>query len=272
MTLPQSSEVAVFAGLGNLAQAACAALPEAMRIGLTPEGDLPMDEVLDLAALGGLFDRFRTQGITHVIFAGAIARPQGIDLAACDGVSQQLLTQVLPVMGQGDDAALRVVQRFFETSGFQVLSVPDILPGLVLGAGQTIGNAPTDEQRRDAARGQEVLATLASLDIGQAVVIEAGLCLGVETLQGTDALLGFVAQTPAHLRRAKGVLIKLPKSGQTESLDLPTIGKETCLAAQNAGLSALAIRAGKTLVLDQDWMHEHLAQLGLSLFTIEVST
>ena len=47
----------------------------------------------------------------------------------------------------------------------------------------------------DAARARDVLAALGVHDVGQAAVAARGQMLGIETLQGTDAMLDFVAAT-----------------------------------------------------------------------------
>ena len=52
-------------------------------------------------------------------------------------------------------------------------------------------------------------------------------------------------------QRRKGVLVKLCKPGQDLRADLPSIGVETLRRAQAAGLSGIAIEAGRSLVLER---------------------
>jgi DUF1009 family protein len=79
-----------------------------------------------------------------------------------------------------------------------------------------------------------------------------GQVLGVETAQGTDAMLHFVMQTPDALRhRAKGVLVKLPKPGQDLRVDMPAIGPDTIRRAAEAGLAGIIIAAGQVLLIDR---------------------
>ena len=89
---------------------------------------------------------------------------------------------------------------------------------------------------------------MGAADVGQATVIQDGLVLGVEALEGTDALL----ERCAPLRRAGpgGVLVKLSKPGQERRADLPTIGVKTVEGAAAAGLRGIAVEAGGTLVVD----------------------
>jgi len=78
-----------------------------------------------------------------------------------------------------------------------------------------------------------------------------GICLGLESIQGTDALLDFVGRTTPALRptRACGVLYKAPKPGQDRRLDLPAIGPSTVECAAAAGLAGIAVEAGGVMVL-----------------------
>ena len=80
-------------------------------------------------------------------------------------------------------------------------------------------------------------------DIGQGIVIENGLVLGIETLQGTNELLKFVAKTASHLRLDSrgGIFVKRPKVNQNLRFDMPVIGPETIQLAFEAGLRGLVI-------------------------------
>ena len=91
-------------------------------------------------------------------------------------------------------------------------------------------------------------------DIGQGVAIENGLVLGIETLQGTNELLKFVAKTPAHLRKTNlsGIFVKRPKINQDLRVDMPVIGPETIRLACKAGLSGLVVSPLSVIVLDKD--------------------
>ena len=73
--------------------------------------------------------------------------------------------------------------------------------------------------------------------------------LGIETLQGTDAMLRFVAETAPG---SGGVLVKRAKPGQDLRVDMPAIGPDTVALAADAGLSGIEVQAGHVLLLDPD--------------------
>ena len=87
------------------------------------------------------------------------------------------------------------------------------------------------------------------MDVGQGCVVQQGIVLAVEAIEGTDAMLA----RAAGLRRPGpgGVLVKLVKPGQDRRADLPTLGPRTIDAATRAGLRGIAFEAGGTLFTDR---------------------
>jgi DUF1009 family protein len=76
----------------------------------------------------------------------------------------------------------------------------------------------------------------------------------VEAAEGTDAMLGRVAEMRANGRvrapRGTGVLVKAPKPTQDRRFDLPSIGPRTIEGAGRAGLAGIAVVAGSTIVAE----------------------
>jgi DUF1009 family protein len=120
---------------------------------------------------------------------------------------------------------------------------------------------PDAEAELDIAHGLHIVRALGALDIGQAAVVQQGLVLGVEAIEGTDALL----QRCAALRRdgPGGVLVKVEKPGQERRADRPVIGPETVAKAAAAGLRGIAAEAGIVLVVDRDELVRRADAAGL---------
>jgi DUF1009 family protein len=144
-----------------------------------------------------------------------------------------------------------------------------LLTGLLAPDGAFAGPAPDEAAQADIARARELAAAIGALDVGQGAVVAQGVCLGLETIQGTDALLDFVAATPQRLRPESGragVLYKGPKPGQDWRMDLPAIGPETVRRAADAGLAGIAVRAGGVLVLGREATVAAAERAGLFLW------
>jgi DUF1009 family protein len=99
-------------------------------------------------------------------------------------------------------------------------------------------------------------------------VIQQGLVLGVEAVEGTDGLL----RRCAELRRdgPGGVLVKAAKPGQERRVDRPTIGPRTVNLAAAAGLQGIAAEAGMTLVVDRAETIRAADQAGLFVVGVPV--
>jgi DUF1009 family protein len=264
-----TGRTAILAGQGALPQALAAGDPRAVFVSFA---GVPVDVpgcdhiAASFERFGALFDDLKNAGVTQVVFAGAMSRPD-LNPALFDAKMMQLAPRLMAAMAGGDDGLLREVVSIFEAEGFSVVGAHTLLPALVADAGVLTGTAG-DRDMADGARGREILAVLGPLDTGQGVVVAGGLCLGIETLQGTDAMLDFVARTPRHLRRAKGVMVKCAKPGQDLRVDMPAIGPETVAAARRAGLAGIVIAAGQVLILDRDLVLSMLGDAGMFLLAV----
>ena len=243
------NDIAIIAGEGRLASVLAERLPDAPVFAL--EGFMPpvTAEVFRLERLVPFLDRLADQGVRRVVFGGAIRRPK-LDPEAFDPRTAQLVPRMLTAMQSGDDAALRVLLEIVEDSGLSVASVQDVAPDLIPDAG-TLCGWPDQADHADADRAIQILQQTGPLDIGQGVVVRRGLCVAIETLPGTQAMLEFAALHRDGSARS-GVFYKAPKPGQDRRVDLPVIGPDTVDQVAAAGLSGIAWKAGGIIVLDRD--------------------
>ena len=245
----------ILAGQGALPQMIAAAHPDALFMhfdGVAVE--LPDNESVaaSFEKFGALFDALRAGEVGEVVFAGGLARP-ALNPANFDAKMMQLAPGFMAAMQGGDDGLLRAVIAAFEAEGFTVRGAHELVDGLTASPGLLAGPEPGEIDLADMARARAILAALGPLDVGQGVVVADGQALGVETAQGTDAMLRFVAETPEALRqRARGVFVKAPKPGQDLRIDMPAVGPGTVAAVAKAGLAGIVITAGEVLVLERE--------------------
>ena len=263
---------AIIAGRGALPGALAAAMAERPLVaaldGFAPEG-LRVDLTFRVERLVPFLRALERDGVTRVVFAGAVTRPR-LDPALLDEGTATLLPRLIAAMAAGDDATLREVIAIFEEAGLAVAGLEDVAPALLPGPGVLSGNlTPRDEA--DAARAADIVAALGAVDVGQGAVVAQGLCLGVEALAGTDALLAQVAALPASLRPvgARGLLYKAAKPGQDRRIDLPALGPETLRGVAAAGLGGIAFEAGSVICLDLPGMQRLAGELDLLLWARE---
>jgi UDP-2,3-diacylglucosamine hydrolase len=201
----------------------------------------------------------RANDVSELVLAGGVHRPS---LAALrpDWRAARLFARI-GSRALGDDGLLSAVVAELEAEGFRVTGADDLLAAGLAAEGPLGMWRPSPQALADIARGVEVAKALGALDIGQAVVVQEGLVLGVEAIEGTDALL----QRCAALSREGpgGVLVKVEKPGQERRADRPTIGPETVALAAETGLCGIAVEAGATIVLDREEVRAAADRTGL---------
>jgi DUF1009 family protein len=215
---------------------------------------------LVLGAVGAALRALHAAEVEDVVMIGPVRRP-ALGSIKLDWRGFQVLTKVGLGAGAGDDGLVTAIVGELEGEGFRVIGVDDLLNGLLAPEALLTRAAPDAAATRDIEHGIEVAARLGELDVGQAVVVQHGLVLGVEAVEGTDQLLARCA----GLRRdgPGGVLVKLKKPRQERRADLPTIGPETVRAAAGAGLAGIAVHAGNCLIIERADVIEAADRAGL---------
>lgn len=253
-----SGKLAIVAGTGDLPKRlleACRASGRPVFV-LALEGHTDRALVADvphawvrLGAAADCFAALRAAEVSEVVFVGPVKRPSLTSLMP-DMRGAKFLARV-GLRTFGDDGLLSAIVKEFEVEGFRVVGVDDVLADLVAPTGAVGRLAPDDAAKADIARGLAVVRALGALDIGQAAVVEAGIVLGVEAIEGTDALIERAGKLKREGAR-RGVLVKAKKPGQERRVDLPTIGADTVERVAAAGFAGIAIEAGSALVVDRD--------------------
>lgn len=202
---------------------------------------------------------FRQENCKNLVFIGTLVRPSLSEIRL-DWATLRIMGRVWSAFRGGDDHLLSSVGRIFEQDGFRLLGLKEVAPDLLMPEGCVTRRMPDQGATSDIARGREVLRALGPFDIGQATVVIDNHVVGVEGIEGTDALLKRIADLRAsgRIRAAsgRGVLVKAPKSGQDLRFDLPTVGSRTVEGIAAAGLAGLAVIAGNTVVADPQAMIE----------------
>lgn len=261
------SKLALIAGRGGLPAALVAALDAPPLVcaldGFAPDG-LAVDMVFRVERLAIFLRALQDAGVGQVIFAGAVQRPR-LDPALFDPQTATMVPRLLAAMQAGDDATLREVIAIFEEFDLPVIGVDDVAPDLLPQAGVLAGTV-TPQDEADATRAEAIVAALGAVDVGQACVVAQGLCLAVEALAGTDAMLAQVAQLPPGLRPKGGLFYKAAKPGQDRRIDLPTVGVETLHRLAEAGLTTLCLQAGSVICIDLAALQAEAQSRGLTLW------
>ncbi|HEX3348351.1 MAG TPA: UDP-2,3-diacylglucosamine diphosphatase LpxI [Acetobacteraceae bacterium] len=239
---------------GQVAAAAVASGREVFVVGFEGFAEAPVIEpypnaLARLGAAGRVLSLLREHRCRDLVLIGPVRRPSLLDLRP-DREGTRILARIGRAAFAGDDGLLAAVVRVLDEEGFRVLGAHEIFREALAPAGLMTKAGPDAQAMTDIARGQAVVRALGAVDVGQGCVVQQGIVLAVEAIEGTDAMLA----RAAGVRRPGpgGVLVKQVKPGQDRRADLPAIGPGTIRAAAAAGLRGVAFEAGGTLLIDRD--------------------
>lgn len=193
------------------------------------------------------FKRFCEEKIEEVVMIGTIHRPTLTDLMP--DLRTAAFFAKIGFKALGDDGILRALVNEIESENMRVVGVHEVIPELLVKEGVLSKIKPDKQAMADIARGTEVAFALGKLDVGQSVITQQGLVLGVEGIEGTDEL---IKRCGAYQRKGSGgVLVKIRKPQQDMRIDLPTIGTKTVENAHQSGLRGIAVHSGNALIVDE---------------------
>jgi DUF1009 family protein len=255
--VPNQAPIALFAGKGDLPTTLIRVFQKQARpfVVLAFKGQTEESLVQDLPHLwihygevGKTLDYVQKNHIQEIVMAGSLSRP-AMNQIRPDWEGVKWLAKI-GSKALGDDNLLKLIIGMIEDKGYKVVGSDELLADVLVEEGNFTVLEPDEQAWRDIGRGVDILCALSPVDVGQAVVIQEGLVLGVEAIEGTDAMIERTASL--HRPGLGGVLIKIAKHQQEQRVDLPTIGLETIHQALKAGLRGIAVEAGRTLFLNRE--------------------
>lgn len=206
-------------------------------------------QVISFAKLGKIIREIKKRGITRVCMAGRVEKPLirslSPDLGALFVFFKILLRKV-----KGDDVILKAVIEHVEKKGIKVIGVKEILPSLVVEEGILTSGDISNYIRESISIGIKVLNAISPFDIGQAIVVQEGVVLGIEGVEGTDALIQRCGSLKYNSKNLP-ILIKAAKIGQTFKADMPAIGKQTIDILKEYGFGGVALQSGGTIIIER---------------------
>ena len=234
---------------------------------LAIEGNAEKDKVpqnapqkwIRIGQAGTGFKLFKDENVKEVVMIGTIKRPSFFDLVP--DLRTAAFFAKIGAKSLGDDGILRALVKEIESEGMIVRGIHEVLPDLLIKEGVLGKIKPSKQAKEDLNRAIEVATALGKLDVGQAVIVQQGLVLGVEGIEGTAEL---IRRCKGYKRKGSGgVLVKIRKPQQDMRVDLPTIGDKTIISAYESGLEGVALHAGNGLIVNEAEAIKLADKLGL---------
>lgn len=217
----------------------------------------------DLGQAQKLLDLLKAKQVNQLVFAGKITRPSLKSLNFDKKAKDFIVKNSLKVFG--DEGLFQCLSQEFEREGFKVLAVSDFLDDFIVQKKGVLGDIqPNKDDWADINKGLKIAHKIGSLDIGQAVIIQSSLVLGVEALEGTDELI----KRCSDLKREEknGILIKAGKYKKEKRIDLPTIGLDTIKNLKEAKFHGIVLESKRAIIIDHKMVIDEANKSGIFIY------
>src|SRR5579871_5832235 len=164
------------------------------------------------------------------------------------------------------DALIGGVARVLQAEGIRLADSTLFLKPLLAGMGVLTKRKPSSEEEKDVQYGRRIANRLAQLDIGQSVAICERACVALEAMEGTDAMLRRAA---ALVNGRPLTLVKVSNRRRHLLFDVPVAGLETIAVMRATGTTAMAVDAGRTLLLDRSELLARANEAGVAILGLE---
>jgi DUF1009 family protein len=218
---------------------------------------------ISLGQLSRLIEILRQEGITEVLMAGQVKHASIFSSIRAD---LRLFKLLGSLKAKNTDALIGGVAKVLEREGIRLVDSTAVLKPLLAGSGVLTERKPAQDEQNDLAYGRRIANLLAGQDIGQSVAICDRACVAVEAMEGTDSML----RRAATLVNGKPLrLVKVSRRRGHLLFDVPVAGPGTIQVMQETGATALAVDAGRTLLLDRDQMLDRANRAAISVIGYE---
>ena len=219
---------------------------EVFVVGVKGITDTDAHAYLPLGKVGSLVKLLEKQRINKIVLLGKFEHKLLFShLLTIDGLALKILSKAKDKRAQ---SIIKALIEELEAMGFEFIDPTPYLQDIIAGSGLLNAVEPSKEALEDGLFGYGIAKEIASLDIGQTVVVKQRTVVSVEAMEGTqEAILraGKIA--------GKGCrVIKVARKTQDFRIDVPTVGLQTLEALRSIKADALFLEAGKVYVVDKE--------------------
>jgi DUF1009 family protein len=205
---------------------------------------------INIGQLGKLVEILKREEISEVMMAGQVKH---VSIFSSITPDWRLFKLLMSLKEKNTAALIGGVQSVLREEGIELVDSTRLLKPFLAAEGVLTKRKPDKEEEADIRYGRRVASVLTSVDIGQSVAISEKACVAVEAMEGTDSML----RRAASLTNGKPLRLVKASRGRAHLLfDVPVAGLTTVETMIETQTTALAVDAGRTLLLDKQEMLE----------------
>jgi DUF1009 family protein len=205
-----------------------------------------------------LINALKGDGVCEAVMLGGIKKTHVFTTVRPDFRALALAARLIRYK---DDQILREIAAELEREGISIRESTFGLQGVLVNEGSLTKRDPTKKEWEDIRYGWEVAHHIGSLDIGQCVVVKDSVVVAVEAVEGTDGAI----RRGGELAQEGAVIVKRCKPQQDLRFDLPAVGPKTIEVMASVKASALALEAGRSVLLDREETIQKAERAGIAI-------
>lgn len=217
---------------------------------------------LGLGELGKLVRTFRKAGVRKAIMAGQVKHVRIF------GSSLPDLTMIRMLAGlkhKNTDSLIGGVAKVLEEAGITLVDSTMLLKPYMISEGILTRRGFSAGEQSDVDYGRPIAHRIASMDIGQTIVVRDRAIVAVEAMEGTDAV---IRRAGDLVGKKNLTVIKVSKPEQDMRFDIPVIGLATLEHMIASGATALVVDAQRCLVFDKEKIIEAADKHGIAIVAL----
>lgn len=232
--------------------------------GSTSRGTVKAADSVHWITLGGISDGIRWAGAQE--YDGAILAGQVNPLSLFRGgfdPEVKAALKSLPV--KNAHSIFKRLIEMFEAAGVKILPASLYMDDNLPGEGPLTSRGFSPSEQSDITHAMAVVRDMGVHDVGQTVMVKAGMVLAVEAFEGTNAAI----RRGGKLGGKGAVLFKAAREGHDMRFDIPVVGLKTLKMMKKAGATALGFQAGRLVLLDREDVIAFANRHGIALVGVE---
>ena len=203
--------------------------------------------IINLKSAKKIIHSLQAKNIDSIIMAGNIKRPSITDLNF-DFQTFKLAKDLL-LNKTGDNSLLVSIKKYFIDNGFDYFDWKKHCPELFANNDNLTQLKPTRKARENLKKALSIFKSFGEIDVGQSIIIQNQIVLGLEAVEGTDSLM--IRCKDYKKSGDKGILVKFSKYNQSNLLDIPTIGAKTVKLLKDCDYEGVYLEKDSCLIIDK---------------------
>lgn len=267
----ENKNIGLFAGMGRIPVILAQSIKEkglgviAVSVDKNNEDDLKKycNKVYNISPtqLGKIISTLKDESVKELVMVGKVEKNLLYQNLKFDLRSIKLLA----VLKDRQDATiLSAIVEELAKEGIKVLPQTAFLSHLLYPPSVLTKKKPDTRESRDIDFGMRIVEKIAELDISQTIVVKNQAILAIEAIEGTTEA---IRRGTAISKEA--VIVKTSKKNQDTRFDIATVGIETVNAMAEGKASCLAIKAGRTFLVDREETVRMADKAGISIVVVE---